>query len=128
MEKDAVNFYDSGYNCAQAVIKASSKDLGKEDGELIKLSSAIGTGMFLGQTCGAVTASLMSIGLKHGDVEPNRENVRKIYKLTKIFETKFKEKHQSINCKELKTVYKKDCRELVKDAGIILKDIIKMEV
>ena len=50
-------------------------------------------------------------------------------KQIKIFETTFKEKNCSMNCKELKTVYKIDCEKVIKDsAEQVKKQISELEV
>ncbi len=78
----------------------------------------LGTGMFVGETCGAVTGAIMALSLKLGSSEASdRENMRKVFKQIKIFETNFKEKNCTMNCKELKTVYKIDCEKVIKDSA-----------
>ena len=65
--------------------------------DLIKASMGLGTGMFLGETCGAVTGAIMALSLKLGSSEASdRENMRKVFKQIKIFEADFKEKNCSI--------------------------------
>jgi C_GCAxxG_C_C family probable redox protein len=56
----------------------------------------------MGETCGAVTGAFMVIGLKYGMTQAKDEGARdKTYKLAQEFVTRFKERHRSINCREL---------------------------
>ncbi len=119
LENKALNYYENGFNCAQSVLKACNEHLKLTDNEedLIKASMGLGTGMFLGETCGAVTGAIMALSLKLGSSEASdRENMRKVFKQIKIFEADFKEKNCSMNCKELKTVHKIDCKKVIKDS------------
>ena len=50
--------------------------------------------------------------------------MKKVFKQIKIFETSFKEKNCSMNCKELKTVHKVDCQKVIKDSAEQLKNQI----
>lgn len=54
--------YDGGYNCAQAVLQATT---GRSDPELLAMAKAFGGG--IGQSgclCGAVTGGVMALGLQ----------------------------------------------------------------
>jgi C_GCAxxG_C_C family probable redox protein len=130
MEKKTLEYYREGYNCTQAVLKAAHEfmELEQDKNSLLKMSMGLGVGMYIGETCGAVTGAIMALGIKYGTTEPNdRENLRKLYKQIKIFETNFKEKNCSLNCKELKTIYKIDCEKVISDTGEFLKKQLKIE-
>ena len=125
MEKIALKNYEIGYNCAQALLKTFAKELDISEELLMKISSGLGAGMFLGETCGAVTASIIAIGIKEGgkSLEEKSKN-REVFKKSKVFEQEFKNKYCSFNCKELKTVCKASCKEIVEDSAKILKSLI----
>ena len=126
MEKTALENYLDGYNCTQAILKSLSHEFDMKEEDLLKISHGLGVGMYIGETCGAVTAAVMAFSLKKGSVEPgDKQGLRKIYKLTKTFEKAFKDKHCSLNCKELKTVYTKDCNELIEDSAKLIKEILE---
>jgi len=128
MENKALDYYRNGFNCAQSVLKACNEELHltENENELLKASMGLGTGMFVGETCGAVTGAIMALSLKLGSAEAaDRENIRKVFKQIKIFETSFKEKNCTMNCKELKTVYKIDCEKVIKDSAEQVKKQIK---
>lgn len=132
MENKALNYYRNGFNCAQSVLKACNEELNltENENELLKAAMGLGTGMFVGETCGAVTGAIMALSLKLGSSEASdRENMRKVFKQIKIFETNFKEKNCTMNCKELKTVYKIDCEKVIKDsAEQVKKQINELEI
>lgn len=53
--------YDGGYNCAQAVLQATT---GRSDPELLAMAKAFGGGIGKsGCLCGAVTGGVMALGL-----------------------------------------------------------------
>ena len=125
MENKALDYYRNGFNCAQSVLKACNEELNltENENELLKASMGLGTGMFVGETCGAVTGAIMALSLKLGSSEAaDRENMRKVFKQIKIFETNFKEKNCSMNCKELKTIHNIDCQKVIKDSAEQLKN------
>ncbi|MCS5421336.1 MULTISPECIES: C-GCAxxG-C-C family protein [Psychrilyobacter] len=125
MEKKTIENYKCGYNCSQAILKSCSHELEIDEEALIKLSSGLGFGMYTGQTCGAVTAANIIFGLKYGSSDYNdKDSLRKVYKMIKTFETSFKEKNFSLNCGELKKVYKVDCEVLIKTSAEILKELL----
>jgi C_GCAxxG_C_C family probable redox protein len=53
--------FDGGYNCAQAVLQATT---GRSDPELLAMAEAFGSGIGeSGCLCGAVTGGVMALGL-----------------------------------------------------------------
>ena len=122
MKDKALNNYQNGCNCAQAILKTFSHKLEISDETAMKLASGLGVGMFSGETCGAVSAAYISLGFKYGGSDNSK--AKEVFKKVKEYENAFKEKNISMNCKELKSVYKKDCRELVKDSAKLLEELL----
>ena len=60
-----------GYNCAQSVFAAFSEDGGLDAGTALKLTYGFGGGCGQAGTCGAITGSMLAIGLKHGSDAPD---------------------------------------------------------
>lgn len=121
----AVYNYENGHNCAQAILKNFSKELDMPEEELMRIGTGLGAGMYLGETCGAVTAGVIAIGLKKGSGLPNdKEKSREVIQDVKAFEKKFKEKYCSLNCKELKTTCKAKCSDIVGDSAEFLKEFL----
>ena len=128
MENKALNYYRNGFNCAQSVLKACNEEfyLTENVNELLKASMGLGTGMFMGETCGAVTGSIMALSMKIGtEKNGDKESVRNLYKQIKIFETNFKENNCSLNCKTLKTECKVNCEKVIMDSAVQIKKQLK---
>ncbi len=141
----AKQLFRDGYNCSQAVLGAFCEELGMDFETAIKLSSSFGGGMGrMREVCGAVSGVFMAAGLKYGyslpeDLEAKKEH----YKLIQQMAEEFKEKNDSIICRELlgqqegkenshipsertKEYYKKrPCVELVGDAAEIFERILE---
>lgn len=101
--ENAVNCFNSGFNCAQAVFSTYSEQLGMDEITALKTSCPFGGGMAcLGETCGAVTGAYLLIGLKYGKYLPDdNEAKEKSYALVRRFNDKFCEIYGSVKCKEL---------------------------
>ena len=63
----AVNLHKSGFNCAQSVACSFCHVMGYEPETVFKLSEGFGAGMGTFNTCGAVSAMAMVIGMKESD-------------------------------------------------------------
>ena len=93
-----------GYNCAQIVLCSYAEELGIDEETLFRISEGFGAGMGgMMQTCGAVTAMFMALGLANSsgnlqacDTKP--QTMKKVRELAAEFE----KKNGSIVCRELK--------------------------
>ncbi len=63
----AVQYYESGYLCSQAVLAAYAEEYGLTEEQALKLGTCLGMGMRKGEVCGACTGALMVLGLLHDD-------------------------------------------------------------
>jgi C_GCAxxG_C_C family probable redox protein len=140
--EQAVNRFNSGFNCSQSVFSAFSEDLGLETEKAFKIATAFGGGMgHTGETCGAVTGAFMAIGLKYGKTEASDNPAKeKTYSLVTEFSRRFKDIYGSVRCTELlghdlgtregmESARKKDlfntlCVDFVKNAVRILEQIL----
>lgn len=98
----AVESFNSGMNCSQSVFTAFCEEYGIEKGVGMKLSCGFGGGVRCGEVCGAVSGGVLSLGLKYGnsdsvDIESKELCNAKVV----LFTNKFKERNNSIVCKEL---------------------------
>ncbi len=129
--------FRGGLNCAQAVLAAYGPRHGLEREHALRLGGAFGSGMQLGETCGAVTGALMVIGLRHARVSGlaflSRDRTERE---TLAFIERFKARHGSVSCKELlgcdlgtpegraaagrDRSFKRRCPKFVRDAAEIL--------
>jgi C_GCAxxG_C_C family probable redox protein len=139
----AVDLFNNGFNCAQAILAAYCGEYGLLDDIAKKLSCGFGAGMgYNGEVCGAVTGALMLIGLKNGKyLETDNESKDKTYKLVKEFITNFKKEFGSINCTELlkydlnkeeellkarsSGIFKELCQLYVKKSAELVEEILK---
>jgi len=99
----AKDLFEQGYNCSQAVFGAFAEELGVDFDVALKLSSSFGGGMGrMREVCGAVSGMLMVAGIKYGYNSPS-DDVSKAehYRLVQELANEFKEKHDSIICREL---------------------------
>jgi C_GCAxxG_C_C family probable redox protein len=101
MKSDLVDYQFSKFNCAQTVFSLFAPELGIDEKTAMKIASGFGGGMACAETCGAVTGAYMVIGMKHGHATANPDDKTRTKMLVKKFNTKFKEAHGSLICKQL---------------------------
>ncbi|MFO8001697.1 MAG: C-GCAxxG-C-C family protein [Marinilabilia sp.] len=99
----ANELFDKGYNCAQSMVYAYGKDFFENGGPVMKVASGFGGGISsMGETCGAVSGSLMALGLHFGpENEGDKEQKEKLKEITGEFLATFEEKHGSLKCRDL---------------------------
>ena len=93
--------FPNRFNCSQTVLSLHAGELGLSEQTALKLASGFGSGMSCAETCGAVTASYMVIGMRHGHVTADPEAKAKTKQLIRDFNEKFKLEHGALTCKEL---------------------------
>ncbi len=92
----AVEFKNSGYNCAQAVLIAFQEETGLSEDVLKRLGAGFAGGMgCMEGTCGALVAAEMVLGLKKYDGSPLIKPARELHQA-------FAEKCGDTICKDLK--------------------------
>ena len=98
----ALELFDKGYNCAQAVFCALSEDCGVSPEMALRLTNGFGGGIRYGDTCGAVSGAIMAIGMKCG-FHVEKDFVQKGYcnRKTVEFLEKFKQECGSTLCREI---------------------------
>lgn len=115
--------FQSGCNCAQAVLLAFCEDYGMDKDTAMMIAASFGSGMAgLRSTCGTVTGANMVIGLAKGS---NRADANAAFR---EFAAAFTEKNGSLVCKELLGMRIKTrltCADLCQDAGDLLEKILK---
>ncbi|MBR3642562.1 MAG: C_GCAxxG_C_C family protein [Parasporobacterium sp.] len=102
-EQEAKRLFMEGYNCAQAVFCAFCDKTGLDIDTAARLSSSFGGGMGrLREVCGTVSGALMALGAIYGyDAPGDLEAKKKHYRLVQEFAQKFREKNDTIICREL---------------------------
>lgn len=131
-KEDAVKRFENGYNCCQAVICTYCEELGMKEDEIFRLTEAFGSGMGgLKDTCGAVSGMFMALSLANSkstfaDPKATKEET---YALIQEAAEKFKEKHNSLYCRDLLVVSEPSprpcCIQCVRDASAILDEMFK---
>lgn len=121
----AVELFEMGYNCAQAIVIAYGKDYGLDKETSIKIASSFGSGIAgTGETCGTMIGATIILGLKYGN--ESNSHVRNLIK-------KFKTNHKGTTCRALltedfPTVYKthsRRCARLVEEVCDLLEQELK---
>jgi C_GCAxxG_C_C family probable redox protein len=100
--QNALELFDSGFNCSQAVIGTFCKQLGMDEELALKLTCGFGGGLRCGEVCGAVSSAAMIIGLRYGQhVVNDKASKEKCYKITSDFMEEYQKRKGSILCREL---------------------------
>jgi len=136
--------FKEGLNCTQAVLSTYGPLFGLDRENAVKLAKAFGSGMGMGETCGAVTGALMVIGLKHARLKGGTLFSKdKTKEIAREFVARFKARNETTECRELlgcdvssfeglKTAkkekhFKKRCPKFVQDAAEILEELVEQE-
>lgn len=138
----AIEYFKETFSCAQAILAAFGEQFGLGKELALKVAGAFGGGMArMGGTCGAVTGSMMVIGLKHGKTAASDDEAKeRTYALVLEFVNKFQAKHGSIVCRDLiqcdmstpkglqdfkdRNLMETHCVGFVRDAAQILEEIL----
>jgi len=138
----AVDYFNKGYNCSQAIFTAFNENNGISEETALKISCGFGAGCGrLGSTCGAVSGAFMVIGSKFGKFRADDDAAKeKTYLKVREFAQRFMELNKSINCSDLlgchlgtsegmekakkEGLVKKICPQLVREAAEILSAVI----
>lgn len=101
----AIDLHHKGYNCAQAVVCAYCDLFGLDEETAYRASEAFGFGMGQMEVCGALAGACMLAGLKNsGGLQAVGKTKAETYKLDRQLAAAFREKNQSVLCRELKGV------------------------
>ena len=100
---EAKRLFLSGYNCAQAVFCAFRDLTGMDIDAAARLSSSFGGGIGrLREVCGTVSGALLALGILRGYDDPKDPEQKKAhYALVQEYARRFKEKNETIICREL---------------------------
>lgn len=101
--KIAADLFVSGCNCAQAVFATFADVMDMEKDTALKLSSSFGGGMGrMREVCGAVSGMFMVAGYLYGTTDKDGEKEKaEHYALIQEMARRFKEKNNTIICREL---------------------------
>ena len=101
--KKALELFNNGYNCSQAIVLAFKDELNIDETTLKAMSSSFGGGISrLREVCGCISSMALILGAIYGNYDINSVEAKgNHYKLVQNVALKFKEKFNSINCAEL---------------------------
>ena len=101
--QQAKQYFEEGYNCAQAVLLAFCDETGLSHEQAASLASTFGGGMGrMREVCGAVSAMFMIEGLVEGYSDPKaKEEKSEVYARVRALADRFREKNHSIICRDL---------------------------
>ncbi len=119
----AADLFSQGYNCCQACLVPFLGEMSSQEWErLMKMTSIMGGGMGrTGQTCGAITGSLMALGWNRGYSSGNDPDEKEwLYQLAQQWMRWFSREYSSTSCPGLTGFDLSDPkqRELANAAGI----------
>ena len=110
-------------NCSQATLCAFCKEAKITEEMGMKIATGFGGGIRDEEVCGAVTGAVMALGLIMGQKDDEDIDAKqKASDLTVEFNRRFKEKHGSLVCRDLKD--KDICQQLVEDGAEILDELL----
>jgi C_GCAxxG_C_C family probable redox protein len=102
-EKNAMRLFDSGYNCAEAVLLATSQEVlrGRVETTIPRVATGFGGGMSRnGDVCGALVGGIMRIGLAVGRNSAGESRDR-CYEAVDRFYYSFVTEFGTCKCREL---------------------------
>ena len=99
----AVAHFNSGFNCAQAVVLAFADLYGLDESMASRVSASFGGGIGrMRETCGAACGLFILAGLDTSSTSPSdKENKNANYKLVQSLAQEFKDENGSLCCGEL---------------------------
>ena len=132
--EEAVQLFEDGYMCSQAVLAVFCEEFGLSREQAFKISISFGDGMRKGEVCGACTGAIMTLGLRYG------ENKSKSDEMCVKFLDSFKKENGSYICRDLldcdirteegikyaidNNLFKEICPKMVESAAKIAQELI----
>jgi C_GCAxxG_C_C family probable redox protein len=103
VEERAVHFFNSGFNCAESVLKAVAEtiDVGMQDPQ--RIATGFGGGIARqGYTCGCLTGAVMAMGLLAGRSAPeDLAGKERVYAATVRLSEKFRGHAGALECRDI---------------------------
>ena len=98
--EQAVERFEAGFNCSQAVVGSYCEGFGLDRETAFKVATGFGGGMRMGETCGAVTGAFMVLGLKYGNATAEDKKAKgKTYEKVVEYTSRFKARNGSVMCR-----------------------------
>jgi C_GCAxxG_C_C family probable redox protein len=114
----AIALHKQGYNCAQCVVMAFSDRTGLSDAVAAKIAMGLGGGVGAqGEICGVVTGMAIAEGTTH---EPVASEKPASNKTVRDLTESFVNNNHHLRCRDLKTVGRIPCNDLILNGVEIL--------
>ena len=105
MELTKENIADSfmkGVDCSQIIMGEWADGLGLSKEDALKVSSAFGGGLGVGESCGAIIGAMLVLGMKYGNSAANQQLQKDVLNAKRAeFLDKFKKAHAHFACRDL---------------------------
>ncbi|MGO4988073.1 MAG: C_GCAxxG_C_C family protein [Gallicola sp.] len=98
-KKQIENYLQEGLNCSQTVLMYFHKRYDLSEKTASKIAQPFESGLFRGETCGAVSGAYMVLGLEYGSHEENSRRIMK--EKIEEYNKSFKEKMGTLQCEEI---------------------------
>lgn len=99
---EALAKFNKGFNCAQTVLSVFSEKYGLSKECALKMTCGLGSGVRLGEICGAVTGAVLVIGLKNGNSTLEDAAAKKdCNEKTEEFVDAFRRQNASVICRDI---------------------------
>jgi C_GCAxxG_C_C family probable redox protein len=138
----AVQLFDNGLNCSQAILTAFGEPFGVDPESAKKLGRPWGGGVGrMGQICGAVTGAIALLGYAQSSMRDEAEARNELCASIQELVRRFEERNGASVCRALlgadfsteegqkkikeEMLVKKLCAKFVEDASAILAEILK---
>lgn len=101
--KSSKDYFMEGSNCSESTLLGISEAIGVKCKFIPQMASGFGGGFGRhGEVCGAISGSVMALGLVYGRKDTkDKEAKEKIYGIVDEYLKKFKEKYGTLSCREL---------------------------
>ncbi|HIR93291.1 MAG TPA: C_GCAxxG_C_C family protein [Candidatus Egerieimonas intestinavium] len=128
VEKTMEN-HKKGYNCAQSVACAYCDLVGMDEASVFRMTEGFGAGMGgMDCTCGALSGAVALAGLKNSQGNAQKQTKGSTYKLSKELVRRFREKNQTVICRELKGLETgqvlRSCDGCIRDAARLAEELL----
>lgn len=116
------------YNCAEKILYGANEAYGLGlSHEVLKMSSGFGGGMMTENTCGAVAASIMVLGLKVTETVAHQSDTLK--PIVQSFISEYEREMQHIVCAPLKLSHRTEtegCTSVIVKAAEVLDHVMQV--
>ncbi len=102
-EERAIHYFNSGYNCAESVLKAVAETAGTDIEHPERLATAFGGGIARqGYICGCLSGAAMAVGLLAGRTAPDDvAGKERVYAATTRLFERFKLQAGAVECRDI---------------------------